>query len=415
MAEKLLDYWRSGIGQKRGEWEDGATPILHQSRALVVARGLQKILLDACVFSAPASCAPLRAEALAASARLLVSPAADEAAHRAAVAETVHLSADELQERLYADLPDNEVLAEVPAWTVPQLIARYNLELCQGLLLGARELVISLHDTDVGLRRQLLKALRFRRLLAEVRTDGGSLTLTVSGPDAVLDQASRYGLQLALFLPALCCAGHWTARAEVRVPRRDGPGTHATLELSDDTGLVGDSQFLRYLPEGLRDLTTSLAAKCPGWRIEDGPLSPLPSGELVAPDLRITTSRGPVDVELFHRWHGMALAKRLDQLDQGLMPHLALGVDRHLARTKAIAPLLKRPIFTATSLPPAPSPRWWNGCWPADQACAASAAAMSPATASALRPWISCRDSIHTVRPSLINARLGLDGGTWPK
>lgn len=347
VAERLLDYWRSGVGQKRGEWEDGSTPILHQSRALVVARGLQKMLLDACTFSAPASCSSLRAEALAISAKLLSQPAPDDAGHRTAVAERLNLPADELQTRLYADLPDNEVLTEVPAWTVPQLLARYNLELCQGLLLGARELVVTLHDTDVGLRRQLLKALRFRRLLAEVRTSGTALILTVSGPDAVLDQASRYGLQLALFLPALCCANNWSARAEVRVPRRDGPGTHATLELSDGTGLVGDTQFLRYLPEELRDLTASLAAKCPDWRIEDGPLSPLPSGELVAPDLRITTPRGPVDVELFHRWHGAALAKRLDQLDQGLMPHLVLGVDRHLAKTKAIAPLLERPAFTA--------------------------------------------------------------------
>lgn len=347
IAEQLLAYWRSGIGQKRGEWEDGSTPILHQSRALVVARGLQKILLDACVFHAPASCGAFRSEALALSAQFMAAPAADDAQHRAAVAERLNLPAEELQTRLYADLPDNEVLAEVPAWTVPQLLARYNLELCQGLLLGARELAVTLHDPDVGLRRQLLKALRFRRLLAEVRAAGETLTLTISGPDAVLDQASRYGLQLALFLPALCCAQHWSAHAEVRVPRRDGPGTHARLELSDDTGLAGDTQFLRYMPEELRDLTTGLAAKCPDWRVEDGPLFPLPSGELVTPDLRVITTKGPVDVELFHRWHGAALAKRLDQLEAGLMPALAVGIDRHLAKTKAIAPLVERPIFAA--------------------------------------------------------------------
>lgn len=345
IAEQLLTYWRAGVGQQRGGLEDGATPVLHQSRALVMARGLQKILLDECVFSAPTSCAPLRAEALAISARLLQQPAVDDAQHRAAVADLVHLPAETLQTNLYGDLPDYETLSEVPGWTVPQYIARYNMELCQGLLLGARELLITLHDSEVGLRRQMLKALRFRRLLAEVRTSGEALTLKVSGPDAVLDQASRYGLQLALFLPALCCAKHWTVRAEVRVPRRDGPGTHATLELSDDSGLIGDSRFLAYMPDELRDLTTSLATRCPDWRIEDGPLFPLSSGELVAPDLRIVTPLGPVDVELFHRWHGDVLARRLDQLAKGWMPRLALGVDRHLAKTKAIAPLLEHALF----------------------------------------------------------------------
>jgi hypothetical protein len=346
-AERLLAYWQGGVGMRRGDLEDGAMPILHQSRALLVGRGLQKLILDRCRFAEPAPGEGLRELALAASARLLAAPLADGDAHRAAVAEQVGLPQEELAARLYGDLPDAAVLEEAPALTAPRLIEAYNLALCQGLLLGAKQLTVTIRDADTGLRRKLLKALRFRRLLAEVVHDAsGSLRLVVSGPASVLDQASRYGLQLALFLPALACARQWQAGATVAAPRRFEAGREAAeLELSDATGLVGDTAFLGHVPEELRALDAALAARFPDWSFAEPQLLPLPGGELVVPDLQLVAGGATFAVELFHRWHGHALARRLDQLAQGLAPRLAIGVDRALAKTAAAAPLLAHPAF----------------------------------------------------------------------
>jgi predicted nuclease of restriction endonuclease-like RecB superfamily len=356
-AQELLDFWRAGTGQRRGDLEDAAMPLLHRSRNLVAGRGLQKLILDESRFTEPASAEPLRAAALSASAALLAKPAPEGDAHRAAVAEALGLDAEDLARRLYGDLPDAAVLEAAPAWTARQLLDRYNLALCQGLLLSAKELAVTVWDADAGLRRQLIKALRFRRLLAEVTMDADAapqtpnagpgsappLRLTISGPASVLDQASRYGLQLALFLPALACAKRWSATAEIAVGRHGG-GT-ARLELSDATGLVGDTAFLGFVPEELRDLGARLAAQCPEWRFSDPQLLPLPSGELVAADLQIESGGVTVAVELFHRWHGHALARRLDQCAAGLLPRLGVGVNRALARTAAVKPLLDHPAF----------------------------------------------------------------------
>ena len=126
------------------------------------------------------------------SAELLAAPLASSDAHRAAVAERLGLQGDEVRERLYADLPDQAQLSAAPAWGAQQLIARYNLALAQGLLLFARSLTITIADADTGMRRRLLKALRFRRLLADVRGDARqALCLEVSGPGSVLDQHSN--------------------------------------------------------------------------------------------------------------------------------------------------------------------------------------------------------------------------------
>src|SRR5262245_6455607 len=99
MAEKLSAHWRAGVGQRLGDLEEASTLLLHQSRALVAARGLQKLIIDGCRFSDPAPTETLRREALAASATLLARPAADADAHRALVAEKLGIAAETLQER----------------------------------------------------------------------------------------------------------------------------------------------------------------------------------------------------------------------------------------------------------------------------------------------------------------------------
>jgi predicted nuclease of restriction endonuclease-like RecB superfamily len=259
-----------------------------------------------------------------------------------------------LSARLYGDLPDNEILATVPTWNAAQFIAHYNLALCQGLLLGAREMTVVVHDRDLGRRRRLLTALRFHRLLAEVRYaasdksgegDERPLQLTISGPDAVLDQASRYGINLALFLPVLCGLRHWEATADVRLPRREVGAGHATLELNDETGLASDRDLSAHIPDELRDLRDTLADKLPDRRCEDALPRTLPDGILVMPDLRLVGKTDAVDIELFHRWHAHALAKRLDHISAGLLPNLVIGVDRAVAKSPAGAALVATPAF----------------------------------------------------------------------
>jgi predicted nuclease of restriction endonuclease-like RecB superfamily len=345
LAERLVAFWRAGVGARRGELEDQLTPLLHQSRALLVARGLSRLVEDECEFTAPTSCADVRTRALAASAHLLRTPAATADEHRAACAQLLELAPDTLAAGLYADLPDSEVLESAPEIAPRPLIERYNLALCQGLLLGAKSLSVEVDDADTGLRRRLLKALRFRRLLAEVAQDGPTLKLEVSGPASVLDQSTRYGLQLALFLPALACARSWRARAEIAATSRAGGKQRGALELSHELGLVGDSAFLGHVPDELKGLDAALRERFPAWRIDEPRLLPLPSGELVVPDLQLTVDGRTVAVELFHRWHATALARRLDQLERGLLPRFIVGVDRALAKTTTCAPLVAGAIF----------------------------------------------------------------------
>lgn len=343
LAEDLLAHWRSGIGRMRGELEEAESAILHGSHQLLVGRGLSKVLTDACDFGDPDSAEALRTRALAASFARLAAPAASPEAHRQAVAEDLQLAAAALADGLYADLPDRAVLAQAPGWGAEELIARCNLALAQGLLLGARELRVHLRDRERGIQRRLLRALSRRRLVAEVASaDGGGLYLTVSGPAAVLDQRSAYGMQLALWLPALACAKVWTATAQVQPPRATAD---ATLTLDAGLALPGDLALLDWVPPELSAWLVQLAAKLPGWsQVEAEPIL-LPGGAVVLPDLALDDGAGVVAIELFHRWHLAQLRVRLEQLRAGMLPAMLIGVDRGLQRLAEARPLLEDPLI----------------------------------------------------------------------
>ena len=345
LAEDLLTFWKGGIGRMRGELDEGESAILHGSRQMLVGRGLSKVLTDACDFGDPASAEALRARALAASFARLRQPLASSDEHRAAVAAEVALAPEALADGLYADLPDRAVLAAVPAWNAASLIARCNLALCQGLLLGASELRVHLRDRERGIQRRLLRALARRRLCAEIASaDGGGLYLTVSGPAAVLDQRSAYGMQLALWLPALACARQWSAVVQVVPPR----GVHAVrMELDQSLGLPGDLALLDWVPTELAAWLEQLPTKLPGWKAVDPEPIVLPGGQVVLPDLALADGKRTVAVELFHRWHLTQLRTRLDQLRAGQLPGLIIGVDRGLSRLAEARPLLDDPLIAS--------------------------------------------------------------------
>jgi predicted nuclease of restriction endonuclease-like RecB superfamily len=352
LAEAILAHWRGATGQAIGVAEDAAGPVLHGFRSLVVAKGLQKLVVDACTLTDPPSREGLRERAFDAGARHLLSPAHLAAQHLAAIAADCATTPERLHDELYDDLPEAAVVSAAPAWSADELIGRYNLAQCQGLLLGARSLCVVLDDRDAGTRRRLLTQVRFRRLLAEVREDGQALALEVAGPDAVLDQASRYGVNLAQFLPALAGCRAWTATAEVSLGR--GAGT-ARLDLSHELGLPGSLPGTGFVPPELRELGAAVLAKLDGWTTATPSLLPMPGGELAVPDLRFVAPDGSgIDVELFHRWHESALDRRLAQLAAGHAPRLAVGLDRALLKRRpglADTPSFVRAGFAFTESP----------------------------------------------------------------
>jgi len=117
--------------------------------------------------------------------------------------------------------------------TPEALLEGYNLALAQACLLKAREVRIELVGVDAKRVRALIRELKFRRILFVAERLDEGFKLTLDGPLSLFKQTSRYGLQLALFLPALTRSEHWSLAADLSWTSGPSKPRPVTLKLSE--------------------------------------------------------------------------------------------------------------------------------------------------------------------------------------
>jgi predicted nuclease of restriction endonuclease-like RecB superfamily len=339
-AERLLLVYRAPATPTRGEVEEMAEALLGSHPDPLLARGLNKLLLDRCEFAvAEGQDYPAwRAAVFRVSGEALRQGVpADLGQYRDAVLAGSGMPAEVAAQGLYADLPENDRLTRFRDLTPRQVLERYNVGLVQALLLRAAALDVVVDSPDAAKMRRLLKYLRFFRLLARLsREPGGApeaaaaLRLHIDGPASLFAEAKRYGLQLACFFPAICGLDVWRLDAVV-----EWKGQPRPLRLTQDCGLVSHYRnFSAYVPEEIRMFHEHFGRTVAEWRITGQ--TPFLHGrgqEMVFPDLSFTRADGTVlHVELFHRWHAGPLRERLLLVQECPDLPLIMGVDVALAR-----------------------------------------------------------------------------------
>jgi predicted nuclease of restriction endonuclease-like RecB superfamily len=145
------------------------------------------------------------------------------------VAGSLELTREEAEAAMFADLSENQRLTALDPLTPESLLFRFNTAQVQGLLLGAERVWVTSPWPPPRRLRQLMRYVKFFGLLFSqdhVPSGGATppmLSLTLDGPLSILASATRYGLQLAQFFPALLLWDEpWQLRAEVS----PGRGAH---------------------------------------------------------------------------------------------------------------------------------------------------------------------------------------------
>jgi predicted nuclease of restriction endonuclease-like RecB superfamily len=245
-----------------------------------------------------------------------------------AVAPRYQLDAETLREALYADLPENHLLTALPDFTPDTLVDRYNLAQAQGLLYSALCLRLTAHRNVPGEYRRLFQHLKFHGLMyaVEGNLDDG-YQIYVDGPASLFKQTRKYGLQMAMFLPALLRVSRWEMEA---VLQRDGQ------ELSYPTRLAIPAQAADRRAAGLRQ-PAGRKLRPPLGETGDAVGIGAGSGDrrserhgvrarfaLRHPDGRIA------HVEIMGFWHPDYLRRKLDKLRRAAMPDLIVAVSERL-------------------------------------------------------------------------------------
>jgi predicted nuclease of restriction endonuclease-like RecB superfamily len=324
VAERLLDVFRAHTGRSRSELDDELHDAFGDAPTQLIHQGLAKLLEDRCEFEVVAGHPPeqLR-EAVFTAAAAHRQALADSAGRRsfdrsavlAGVAAGVGLTPEQVEAGLFADLKSEQRLVSFKDITAERLLQRYNVALAQAVLLRSTGVTVHVRGEPPQRYRQLFRLIKFHRLVCEVDTTGeNAYTLRLDGPLSLFTSTQKYGLQLALFLPAVLKCRDFDLQAELRwgSDRR-----HKVLHLSPRDGLVShtpDSGM--YVPPELSMFVELFRNRVSEWDIApEVDVFPLGTSFWV-PDFRLVqkATGKSVLLEVLGFWRRSGVEKHLERL-----------------------------------------------------------------------------------------------------
>jgi predicted nuclease of restriction endonuclease-like RecB superfamily/Uma2 family endonuclease len=339
VAERLLELFRAPMGRTRGELEAELDAVFGDAPGQQVHQGLAKLLEDRCDFEVVAGQPPAQLReavfAAAAFARKGESQAGRQGEKTGAlspdrpaplsvfdrevvlrdVAEQLAMTPEAVEQGLFADLKSEQRLTHFKDTTAHRLLERYNVALAQAVLLRSTGMKVHIRQETPQRWRQLLRFVKFHRLVCEVEATGPEAwCLRVEGPLSLFLATQKYGLQLALFLPAVLRCQDFDLEAELRWGPQRRP---RRFKLSSQDGLVSHQADTGvYVPAELQMFVDLFRKKVADWDISEL-TDLLPLGDtLWAPDYRLThrASGAVVYLDVLGFWRRSSVERHLARL-----------------------------------------------------------------------------------------------------
>ncbi len=207
-------------GSRRAELERALDEYIGVGTDYKILRGLIKLLTDRCDFKTAGAKDPAEIRrALFTKASAYHPIIADDELRQRLIAETateLDCSPEEVIAGLYADLSGNQRLVAFEEMSGPDLLDRYNLAQAQALLYRCSEMRLSIEPQEPGLIRRIFAEIKAFRLIHAIKGNPESgYDVQLSGPVSIFHRSQKYGIQMAVFLPALLLYPGWSMRAEI--------------------------------------------------------------------------------------------------------------------------------------------------------------------------------------------------------
>lgn len=334
LAAAYLALAEAHVGRSREELEEAFRAVEVAPRERRLADGLCKLVEDRCQFAEDAGLDPevLRRQVFTAASAARENDRFDRAALLAAVAAEHQLAADALERALYADLRGAHALQAVEPIAAEPLVDVYDLAQAQAVLLRAARVVVDVKCDTPGAYRALFHKLKFLRLLYTIDPrpidKGGGYRLEIDGPFSLFESVTKYGLQLALALPAIRECDEWMLEADLRWGKDRAP---LTLRLDGRATRASDEP--PRLADEVQKLVDDLAGLQTPWQVTPSTdILHLPGAGLCVPDLVFTHSGSGecVYLEVLGFWSRPAVWRRVELVERGLQERILFAVSQRL-------------------------------------------------------------------------------------
>lgn len=337
-AEDLIALFVSHDGRTRAALEESLQEYVGTGTDYRILRGLIKLLTDRCEFetSAPAEPSEIR-RTLFLKARTHHPLVAAEGREEAIKEAARELSCDPsvLLDALYADLPDNQRLTAFERLTAEELLDLYNVAQAQALLYRSVEMRLWLEPQAPEGFRELFGAIKAYRLIHTVKGNSQKgYEVRLDGPASIFQRSQKYGIQMAVFLPALLLCKGWRMRAEIQ--GRDGRVAYFELT-SEQTRLRSHyPEITPYENPVVEKLAHVWARAETGWTLESSRVVIDLGDSAFIPDyvLRHAETGAAIFLEILGFWTPEHLRERLLEFDHAGRSNYILAVWDELRGTR---------------------------------------------------------------------------------
>lgn len=328
-AAEIIQVIASHEGETRGELDDALNALTGRSSDFKVLRGFAKLVLDKTTIDVASDVDPKKVRAEVFERAAAHHPVTPEVRARimTEAGKALGLTAKQVEEALFADLAANQRVGACPKMTPVALLNRYNVALAQAVLLKSQWVRLDLENPSPKRVRQLIRHLKFHRLMYEVERRGTVLTFKIDGPASIVRRSNRYGMALANFLPALLLQQGWSLQADYQKKKAT---RRATFELTPAQGLVSHYKDTgTWVADEEKALIARLREKADGWTVDEGAeLVDLDGRGHLVPDLVLRDPSGKrvVYVEVVWRWRRASLKNRWSLLGEAGPGNLILAL-----------------------------------------------------------------------------------------
>ena len=361
IAKDLIEIYTARLNTTKGVLASTLADYEAADTNYRVTRGLAKLLEDRSEFSIQSPVEPelLREKIFAYTTKRHPVVTKRDRLHRhtrpkalTKIANELNVSTDAVMDGMYADLEENRLLTGFEPPTTEWLLDRYNVALAQAMLYRASEMTIRIYrniPTKYRLVFQFIKFFKLMHVVSGNNADGYQIVL--DGPASMFRLSQKYGIQMALFLPALLHCDRWWLDATIVMNRND----HLRFNLTDDFGLQShyrdpgefDSELERHFATQYDKVETE-------WTLErETDIIDLKDTVMI-PDFAFSHSDGRRAVmEIVGFWTPDYLQKKLWKLKRAAMPNMIIAVsDRLNCSTEDFRDIPGEVLFFKTRIKP---------------------------------------------------------------
>jgi len=226
------------------------------------------------------------------------------------IAKDFGVPKEDIENAIFADLPQEQQLNEINSITSEELVRKYNLSSTQTLLFNATEMVFTVGDNYP----QIFRTINYLGLMYD--TDGTEIH--VNGPVSLLKNTKKYGTSLAKLIPYIIKSTNWSIEAKIEMKRGNKPRIF-TFELNSRDNIPfpdNNEDDIKFDSRNEEQFYNELSLYASDWEIRREPTFIKAGNYVIIPDFGFYKNGMKVFLEVVGFWTREYIEKKIKKFNQ---------------------------------------------------------------------------------------------------